>query len=341
MWQGQIAVPSDFPGCVATIGVFDGVHRGHQALITAAEDRARELGVPAVLVTFDPHPIAVFLPENTPPQLTTVAERAEYARTLGIDHVLVINFTNELAGLSPEMYFRSLLNDTLKAKAVFVGANFTFGHNAEGTTATLCQLGKTYGVEVSVLDLVTDNPPVASGIAQTPTRLCSSLIRHFLDHGDVQSARWALGRPFSVSSKIVHGAGRGGAELGYPTANLYFPDSMALPSDGVYAAWLTIVDKQPIDGDMEPGVPYMAAVSVGTNPTFGSEPRSVESFVLDKHADLYGHSARVEFVDRVRDMVKFDNVEQLLESMGRDVETVREILAEHPPEGPTLENPDV
>lgn len=337
MWQGQIAVPSDFPGCVATIGVFDGVHRGHQTLISAAVAEAHERGIPSVLVTFDPHPIAVFLPEKTPPQLTTVSERAEYAKTLGIDHVLVINFTNELAGLSPEVYFRSLLLDTLKAQAVFVGENFTFGQNAQGTTETLRDLGVKYGVDVKVIDLLQDCPPMDSAACVTEeadaARLCSSMIRQYLERGDVRGAQWVLGRRFSVTSKIVHGAGRGGAELGYPTANLYFPESMALPSDGVYAAWLTVVDKQPIDGDMEPGVPYMAAVSVGTNPTFGADPRSVESFVLDKHADLYGHSARVEFVDRVRDMVKFDSVEQLLENMARDVETVREILSNHPAEG--------
>ncbi len=316
MWYGMTSVPSDLAGCVVTVGVFDGVHRGHRALIEAAVRRARELDVPAVMCTFDPHPISVFLPEHAPTQLTSLDERVRLAGELGVDHVLVVNFTRELAGLAPRHYFRSLVMDVLRARAVFVGENFTFGADAAGTAETLRALGAEYGVEVHVVDLVHDDG----------RRLCSSLVRERLAAGDVAGADWVLGRDFSVTAKVVHGAGRGGAQLGYPTANQYFPESMALPADGVYAGWLTVVDGGPVDGDMEPGVRYPAAISVGTNPTFGEDPRSVESFVIGREADLYGHTARVEFVAHLRDMVRFNGVDELLEAMGRDVARAREIL---------------
>lgn len=283
--------------------------------------RARELGVPCVMCTFDPHPISVFLPQNAPTQLTTVDERVRLAEELGVDHVLVIDFTSELAGLEPRLYFRSLVVDVLRARAVFVGENFTFGRDARGSAQTLCELGADYGVEVEVVELFRDR-----GV-----RLCSSLVRECLATGDVAGADWVLGRHFSVLAKIVHGAGRGGAQLGFPTANQYFPESMALPADGVYAGWLTVVDPGPIVGDMETGRPYAAAISVGTNPTFGDEPRSVESFVIDRDAELYGRTARVEFVDHIRGMVKFTGVAELLDAMKQDVAKARAILGGEAP----------
>lgn len=312
----MMSVPAALAGCVVTIGVFDGLHRGHQALISQAVKRSRELGVPCVMCTFDPHPISVFLPQSAPTQLTTVEQRVRLAEELGVDHVLVIDFTSELAGLAPRLYFRSLIVDVLRARAVFVGENFTFGKDAQGTTTTLSELGREFGVEVHVVDLFCDDGQ----------RMCSSLVREYLAAGDVKGASWVLGRPFSVTAKIVHGAGRGGAQLGYPTANQYFPQSMALPADAVYCGWLTVVDADDIAGDMEPHVRYPAAISVGTNPTFGEDPRSVESYVLDQESDLYGHTARVEFIDHIRQMRKFNGVDELLEAIAGDVAAAREIL---------------
>lgn len=316
IWHGLAEVPSGLAGSVVTIGVFDGLHRGHQDLVSRAVGEARRRGLPCVMVVFDPHPVSIFLHRDAPKQLATFGERLRLAEARGVDAVLAVNFTRELGGLSPRHYFTSLLLDTLKAKAVFVGENFTFGKDAEGTAETLTELGGEFGVEVSIVPLFKENGRV----------LCSSLAREALAEGDVATAAWVLGRRFSVTAKIVHGAGRGGAELGYPTANQYFPDSMALPGDGVYAGLLTVLDDEDIDGDMEPGRPYAAAISVGTNPTFGEEPRSVESFVLDREADLYGHTARVEFVERVRGMEAFDSVDELLSAMANDVARTREIL---------------
>lgn len=268
------------------------------------------------MVTFDPHPVSIFLPDKAPARLTSLEERLRLAGEIGVDAVLVVNFTCELAGLSPEHYFSSLLVDTLKASAVLVGENFTFGKDAAGTADTLRELCDKYGIDPIIVGLYHDGGK----------RLCSSLVRQYLTEGNVEGARWALGRAFRVTGKVVHGAGRGGKELGYPTANQYFPESMALPGDGVYAGWLTVVDSGPIEGNMVAERRYPAAISVGTNPTFGDEPRSVESFVIGQEADLYGHTVTVEFVAHLRPMVKFHGIEELLEAMADDVRRAQEIL---------------
>lgn len=301
---------------MVTIGVFDGVHRGHQLLIGKAVESARELGVPSVVMTFDPHPKAVFAGAETPVNLLPLAERARFIEELGVDYLLVIDFREELAGDSPEEYVRDVLVGRLGARRVLVGENFTFGRDAAGTAETMAQLGADYGVEVTVVGLLSDGT----------LRICSTAIRDRLAGGDIGTATDYMGRPFAVVAPVERGAGRGGRELGYPTANQYVAESSALPGDGVYAGWLTVVDDGELDGDMEPGVRYPAAISVGTNPTFGDHRRSVESFVLDRDADLYDRVARVEFVAKVRDMAKFDSVDELLEHMARDVRRTREVL---------------
>ena len=316
VWHGLGDIPTDLDGSVVTIGVFDGVHRGHQRLISEAVRQAHTRGVPAVMVTFDPHPIRVFLPDRAPVLLNTLEQRIARAGELGIDAVLVIDFRHELAGLSAEDYFQTLLVDALRARCVVVGQNFSFGRDAAGTADTMREQGMRHGVDVEIVDLLHDD-----GL-----RICSSTIRSFLAEQDVARAEWALGRPFTVTGEIMRGAGRGGKELGYPTANQYFDDSVALPADGVYAGWFTVLGDEPVDGDMRPGVAYPAAISVGKNPTFGDRERSVESFILDRDADLYGHVAEVAFVDHVRDMVKFDSVDSLLDAIRNDVTRVREIL---------------
>nr|WP_274708427.1 bifunctional riboflavin kinase/FAD synthetase [Corynebacterium meitnerae] len=317
--SGLAEVPAGLNGPVVTIGVFDGVHRGHQKLIGHAVDRARAAGVPTVLMTFDPHPVAVFAPEYTPDVLMPLEERARLIEGLGVDYMLVIDFTKELAGESPEDYFVQVIVDKLHASRVVVGENFTFGAGGLGTAQTMQELGEKYGVDVDIVSLLFDGS----------SRVCSTSIRDALEKGDVGQASDFLGRAFSVTARVERGAGRGGRELGYPTANQYVCDNEAVPGDGVYAGWFTVLPEEgtsPIDGDMELGVRYPAAISVGTNPTFGDSRRSVESFVLDRDADLYGRLARVEFVAKVRDMVKFDSVDELLENMARDVATTRTLL---------------
>lgn len=314
-------IPADVGSTVVTIGVFDGVHRGHQELISAAVERARSTGQESVLVTFDPHPVSVFLPERAPLALATFDQRMAVVDKMGIDHVMVIDFTVEMAGWSPQEYVDRLLVGKLHASHVIIGENFTFGKDAVGTPAVMEQLCQPHGISVNVITLLHDRH------VDDDTLICSTAVRKFLAAGDVASARWALGRPFSVYGPIVRGAGRGGKELGFPTANQYFPENLALPADGVYAGWLVVEGaNSPVDGNITPGVAYAAAISVGTNPTFGDDERSVESFVLDREADLYGFSATVHFVERIRAMEKYDSLDELLAAISRDVDEVRKVL---------------
>lgn len=316
VWHGIGNVPASLEASVVTIGVFDGVHRGHQQLIERASRLAKERGVPAVMVTFDPHPLSVFLPERAPMMLTSLEQRLALAGEMGIDAALVVDFTRELAGLNPEEYFTELLHKTLGATALVVGENFTFGKDAAGTADTAREMGKELGIDVEIVELLQEDGQ----------RICSSSIRDYLQAGDVEHAAWALGHPYTITGPVVRGAGRGGKELGFPTANQYFLDDVALPADGVYAGWFTVKGPRAIDGDMKPGVAYPAAISVGTNPTFGDERRSVESFILDRDADLYGYEADVAFIGHIRSMEKFNSVDELLTAINNDVNKVREIL---------------
>lgn len=335
IWQGLGEVAPDLQASVVTIGVFDGVHRGHQKLITTAVRHARELGIPAVLMTFDPHPVQVFAPERAPQLLGTLDDRIRRAADLGIDYFLTVSFTPELARLSPLEYINDVLIGLLHARTVVVGQNFTFGHKAAGTADTLREYAANHELTVDIVPLLTE--PVPEGLqvemdgtaahSGAPQTISSTFTRRQLRAGNVAAAAWALGRNYAVTSEVEHGAGRGGAELGFPTANLYIAPTRALPVDGVYAGWVTIHDNgMPIDGTIEPGKKYPAAVSVGLNPTFGDERRSVEAFILDEHADLYGRIATVEFVDYLRGMKKFDGIDALLEAIGNDVTHTRKAL---------------
>ncbi|WP_420099849.1 bifunctional riboflavin kinase/FAD synthetase [Corynebacterium sp.] len=325
IWNGLDEVPADLQGSVVTIGVFDGVHRGHQTLIDTAVTKARQLGVPALMMTFDPHPTVIFLPKSVPPLLATVEQRAVSAARYGIDAMVVVAFDDEIISWSPEEYFRKVILDRFKAKAVVVGDNFTFGSGASGTAETMKQLGRRHGVDVTVHGLLQD------GEGASAHTVCSSWIRDRLAHGDVAAAAGAIGRNFTVRGVVTRGAGRGGAALGFPTANLYFPDNQALPADGVYAGDLRILPthKDPVGstvGDMPVDVHMPAAISVGTNPTFGDETRSVEAFVLDHDADLYGRKVTVSFIDHIRGMESYDGLDELVEAIGNDVAATRRLV---------------
>lgn len=325
IWNGLDEVPADLEGSVVTVGVFDGVHRGHQKLIATAVEKARDLGVPAVMMTFDPHPVEIFLPKEAPPLLATVEQRAVAAERYGIDAMTVVAFDDEISSWSPEEYFRNCLLDRFKAKAVVIGENFTFGRQATGTSATMKELGEKYGVDVVVHGLLSD------GEGDGRHTVCSSWIRERLAAGDVAAASTAIGRNFTVRGVVTRGAGRGGAALGFPTANLYFPDSQALPVDGVYAGDLRILptQKDPVGstvGDMPVEVHLPAAISVGTNPTFGDETRSVEAFVLDHQADLYGRKVTVSFVDHIRGQETYNGLDELVAAIGRDVDATRRLV---------------
>lgn len=310
-WLGSRRVPRDLPPAAVTIGAFDGVHRGHRVLLErVVADTVR--GLLPVVVTFDPHPMAVIRPDVAPLLLTTLEHRLSLFAGAGIAGTLVLPFTTELAAQSAERFATDVLSGALGARTVAVGRNFRFGHRAAGDVVLLAELGRELGFDVDVVDLA----PLGEGAA---TEVSSTAIRRMVAGGDVEAAARALARPHRVSGQVVHGDHRG-RELGFPTANVAVPPGYAVPGDGVYAAWLR--------GSDEPGRWWPAAVSVGTNPTFGALPRRVEAHAIDAPGglDLYGQIADVDFVARIRGMVRFAGVEPLVAQMHDDVRVARAVL---------------
>ena len=319
-WRGQDEIPTDWGRCVLTIGVFDGVHRGHAELIAQAVKAARAHGVPTVLMTFDPHPMEVVFPGSHPAQLTTLTRRAELAEELGIDVFLVMPFTTDFMKLTPERYVHELLVENLHVVEVVVGENFTFGKKAAGTVEGLRRAGERFGFAVESMSLVSEYHD-----ARTVT-FSSTYIRSCVDAGDVVAAAEALGRPHRVEGVVVRGDGRG-MQMGFPTANVAPPMYSAIPADGVYAAWFTVLGHGPMAGTVVPGERYQAAVSIGTNPTFSGRTRTVEAYVLDSSADLYGQHVALDFVARIRGQQKFGSVDALVAAMDDDTLRARTLLS--------------
>jgi riboflavin kinase/FMN adenylyltransferase len=308
-WRGVDDTPGEWGRSVVTIGVFDGVHRGHQAIIGQAVRRARELGVRSVVVTFDPHPAEVVRPGSHPAVLTPLRRKADLLEGLGVDGLCVLPFTTEFSKLGPEEFAQDVLVEHLHSVEVVVGENFRFGHRAAGNVATLADFGSRHGFPVSGVPL----------LEATGTTFSSTYVRACVADGDVESAAVALGRDHRVEGVVVRGDSRG-RELGYPTANLALERHTAVPADGVYAGRLVR------DAPSGP-VALPAAISVGTNPTFDGEDRRVEAYVLDFDGDLYDQPVAVEFVSRLRGMERFGSVEELVTQMADDVRLTRERLA--------------
>jgi riboflavin kinase/FMN adenylyltransferase len=278
---------------VVVIGVFDGVHKGHQAVLNRAKAIAGDEKI--IALTFDPHPVSVFAPERTPTLLTILTDRIELLKIHNADQVAVMKFTPEFAAMSPEDFVNKILVQQLTATTVVVGKNFTYGHKAAGNIESLKAHTE---FETVVLDLAPEDGEVVS----------STRIRKLIIEGDVEKARELLTRPHRLDGIVVHGEKRG-REIGYPTANLGNIDGQTIPADGVYAGWLTVgIDRWP------------AAISIGTNPTFeGVRGRQVEAYALDQVGlDLYTKPATIEFGWRLRDTLKFDGLELLLQQMAKD-----------------------
>ncbi|MFI2651907.1 MULTISPECIES: bifunctional riboflavin kinase/FAD synthetase [Micromonospora] len=301
-WRGYEAAPGGWGRSVVTIGVFDGVHKGHQSTIGHAVARARELGVKSVVVTFDPHPAEVVRPGSHPAVLTEPARKAELIEALGADVLCVVPFTPEFSRLPAEAFVHDILVEHLHAALVVVGDNFRFGHRAAGDVALLERLGRTFGFGVEGAPLV----------AEAGTVFSSTYIRSCVDAGDVAAAAAALGRPHRVEGVVVRGDQRG-RELGYPTANLLTHRYAAVPADGVYAARLV----------RRGGEPLAAAVSIGTNPTFSGRERRVEAYALDFTGDLYGERLALDFVAHLREQRTYDAIEPLVAQIAEDVERTR------------------
>jgi len=297
--------PVDWPAPVVTIGNFDGVHRGHVALVAAALDRARARHGTAVVLTFDPHPARVVSPGNAPSALCTPPQKEEILAGLGVDRMAVLPFTPEVARLTAEEFARQILASRLRARAVVVGEDFRFGRGREGTLTTLRSLGDALGFEVAAVPAVTlEGGPVSS-----------SRVRDALARGDVALARALLGRAFFVDGRVVRGDGRG-RQIGVPTANLA-TENETLPADGVYAGWCRL----------PAGEAVPAVVNRGRRPTFGSGAETLEAHLLDFEADLYDARVRVSFEARLRDERRFEGPEALVAQIREDVARARAILA--------------
>ncbi|CAB4666194.1 unannotated protein [freshwater metagenome] len=285
---------------VVVIGVFDGVHKGHQAVLNRAKAIAADEKI--IALTFDPHPVSVFAPDRTPTLLTILTDRIELLKIHNADQVAVIKFTPEFAAMSPEDFVKKILVQQLSATKVVVGKNFTYGHKAAGNIESLRAHTE---FETIVLDLAPSEGEVVS----------STRIRKLIVDGDVEKARELLTRPHRLDGIVVHGEKRG-REIGYPTANLGDLERQTIPSDGVYAGWLSVgIDRWP------------AAISIGTNPTFaGIRARQVEAYALDQVGlDLYTKAATIEFGWRLRDTLTFDGLEPLLVQMAKDCAQAREL----------------
>ncbi|HEX9334566.1 MAG TPA: bifunctional riboflavin kinase/FAD synthetase [Pseudonocardiaceae bacterium] len=318
-WRGLDHLPGSWGRCVVTIGVFDGVHRGHQALIGRAVALAGERGLPSVVLTFDPHPAEVVRPGSHPAQLTSLSRKSELVEELGVDVFCVLPFTLELSRLPADEFVHELLVKQLHVAAVVVGENFSFGYHAAGNVELLRALGNRFGFITEGATMV--KVPRDGAPADAEMVFSSTYIRSCIDAGDVAAAAAALGRPHRLEGIVVRGDGRG-RELGYPTANLSTARHAAVPADGVYACWF--VHRGPTTHEERR---FAAAVSVGTNPTFSGRERRVEAFVLDLDEDLYGQRVALDFVARLRDQERYDTVEALVDQVGLDVRHTRDLLA--------------
>ena len=297
-------LPRDARPSAVTIGKFDGVHRGHRAVLDHLIGEAE--GRRTVAVTFDRHPAAVLRPDDAPETLLSVAQKTEALIDAGVDLVVVLPFTPEFAALTADEFVDQVLVRGLHAERVLVGSDFRYGARGAGTVESLRAAGERAGFAVALVDDVCE---------LDGTRVSSTGIRTLLESGRLDEATEALGRSHRIRSLVVPGHQRG-RELGYPTANLARDAEGCIPADGVYACWLHVE-----------GARYGAAVSIGNNPTFGDVPeKTVEAHALDVHLDLYGRTVELEFVAYIRPMHKFESADALAEQMGRDELTIRGIL---------------
>ena len=282
---------------VLTLGVFDGLHLGHQLIMKTVFERARATGAVPTVITFEPHPRALLHPESAPPLLQTFDQKIEALGVLGIEQTIVIHFDTNFAQTRAEDFLRQVIVDRLHAKEVYLGCGFAFGHGREGNIDLLRTVSKSLG-------FFADEVPE---LRLRGHRVSSSRIRELLQEGKVNIARRMLGRPYGVEGRVVRGAERG-ATLGFPTANLH-PQNRVIPRNGVYVT-ATLIDRQW----------RRSVTNIGTRPTFGSDNESsVETFVIDWSGDLYGDVVRVRFLHRLREEKKFSSIDELKSQIERDV----------------------
>lgn len=304
--HGADQQPSDPRPTVVTVGVFDGVHRGHRMLFDRVVEEARKLDARPGVVTFDPHPLEVLAPDKAPCMLTTIEQRLRLFESCGFDIALVLPFNKELSALTPQKFAHAALVEELHVRKILVGEDFKFGHNRAGDVDTLRDIGKTDGFEAEAIGLLGDGE----------TKISSTVIRRALADGDIEQVNDLLGHPFRLAGEVVTGDRRGGAELGFPTANLKPHGRACLPGLGIYAGWWVT------DDNRLPG-----AISVGVRPTFKTNDAPLcEIHVLDFEGDLYGAHGEIEFTAFLRPEEKFESAESLIAQMHKDVARARDAL---------------
>jgi riboflavin kinase/FMN adenylyltransferase len=285
------------------VGVFDGVHLGHRYLISQLKEVARREGALSGVVTFKQHPREVLYPATSLPHLSTVAERVELLRNEGVDTVVVLSFTHEMAELTARQFISRLMKH-LRMRGLVVGSDFALGKGREGDISNLRKLGEELDFNVTVVSMVMSNDEPIS----------STAIRNALAAGDMKRTNELLGRPFGLGGRVAAGSGRG-RKMGFPTANIDVEADMALPSDGVYVTWANVN-----------GYAYQSMTNIGTCPTFNGQERTVEVYLLDYEGDLYDHDMRINVIERLRDERRFDSVEELKKQIAEDIERGKVIL---------------
>lgn len=295
-----------------SIGVYDGVHLGHRALLGQLKAQASEAGLSTAVVTFDQHPALVTRPQNAPKLLTTLDQKLELLNDLDVDYVYLVEFTEERAQTAAVEFFRDVFVDGVRAKTIVVGEDFHFGRDREGNVELLHAEGQGHGIDVTGLELV-------KASTDAPEPVSSTAIRRKLAGGDITAANTMLGRPFEIRGPVIEGDQRG-RTIGFPTANVPVPKTMAWPADAVYAGWYVRPD----------GERHKAAINIGRRPTFyeHAEQSLLEAHLIDFDGDLYGEQARVQFHHFLRSEQRFDGIDALASQLKQDVQRAREVLDE-------------
>ena len=303
--EKELAGLSPNKDTLLTIGVFDGVHLGHKYLISRLKEDARQQNLLSGVVTFRQHPQQVLSPRAKPPFLTDLTEKTDLLKNEGVETIIVLSFTHELAQLRARQ-FLSLIKKYLRMRGLIIGPDFVLGRNREGNADTLRIIGQDMNFGVTVIPPIMINSEVVS----------STAIRKALADGDMKKVHNLVGRPFSLHGRVIPGAGRG-ADLGFPTANLDVDPKQALPADGIYATRVYISSQA-----------YQSMTNIGKRPTFGGSKRLVEVYILDYHSNLYNHELKIDFIQRLRDEKRFDTIDELKRQVTEDVKQGRAILAE-------------
>jgi riboflavin kinase/FMN adenylyltransferase len=300
------SLPEDISNPVVTIGNFDGVHKGHQALFTKLKDRAKELKGTSLVITFEPHPIKVMSPEKLKPLITVLEQKKELVITQGIDLLLLIKFTMKFSGIAARDFVKDILVDKIRIKEIIVGYDYAFGHNREGNIQLLREMGKEFDFTVTQVE------PVYAG----NTLVSSTSIRNLILEGKISEANRLLGRDYQLMGEVVEGRRRGKPLLGYSTANLKLPEGL-IPREGVYIVTVEL------EGRL-----YQGLTNIGYNPTFKNKVLSIETHILDFSADIVSQNIKVNFLARLRDEIRFGTAEELSQQITRDIEGAREFFRE-------------